>query len=312
MKKIKLLVALLAIVLVIGCEKPSSDQSQWIVKVNKDAITSAELETGILNLSTDLQKQFPNQQDQIKFVLNQLVQNEMFYQEAIELGLDSNEDYVNFITRLDNQYNYQKKQGLVQLFLKEKVDSSIQVSDGEIEDIYNKNKDVNFSNFEQRSLSAILVKTQDEANSVVKQLKKGADFATLAKTNSIDVSSAQNGGKLPNYYRAYPNGLNQEFSDKIFKLSKAGQYTTPIQTEVGFYIFKVDDIQQVNARSLDEVKNFIANQIYLSKRNEQIGIIRNNIKEKYTIVENEELIKADDSAAEDAKSAPEQTDKTNG
>ena len=56
MKNIKLLLGLLVLSIIIGCQKPATDQSQ--TKVNQDAITSAELEIGLLNLSTDLQNNF--------------------------------------------------------------------------------------------------------------------------------------------------------------------------------------------------------------------------------------------------------------
>ena len=293
------ILALISCVLLSSCAQP--ENVEWVVKVNNEPITTAELQTGLINLS-DLQKQVPQQQ-QTQTALNQLIQSEIFYQEALKNNLDQNEDYQNFIKQLDNQYAYQKQQGLVELFIRENVNSKIQITENDALAVYEKNKDALFTEYEQRAVSHIVVKTEDEANTIYKQLQKGSNFGSLAKTKSIDVQTGQNGGKISGYFRK--EGLTKEFANSIFNLSKVGRYTKPVLSEAGYHIFKLDDKRLIPARDFSEVKDAITNQIYVAKRNEELNNILSNIKDNYEITENEELIKKD---TDDVANATPETD----
>ena len=74
---------------------------------------------------------------------------------------------------------------------------------------------------------SIVLKTKKEAQQVYKSLKKGKSFNSLAKTKSIDESTAANNGKIPGEFRK--ENLNKEFSDAIFKLS----IDAPFRKELG-------------------------------------------------------------------------------
>ena len=279
----------------------------WVVKVNNEAITTSEVQTGLINLSSDLQQQIPKNK-QTQYVVEQLVRNEIIYQEALKNSLEQNEDYQNFLDRLSNQFEYQKKQGLVDFFIREKIDSSIQITEQEVEATYEQNKATLFSEFEQRSISHIVVKTEGEASDIIKSLKRGANFGTLAKTKSIDVQTAQNGGKIPGFFRK--EGLNKEFSESIFNLSKVGKYTNPVSSQAGFHIFKLDEIQVTPAKTFTQVKDFITNQLYLNKRNQEISDLLTNIKDQYEISQNEELTSKQNNKKEESETTKQS--KSNG
>ncbi len=78
----------------------------------------------------------------------------------------------------------------------------------------------------------ILVKTQDQAQAIIDQLNKGADFATLAKQDSIDPGAA-NGGELGWFSQ---DEMVPAFATAAFALAP-GQYTkTPVQTQFGWHV----------------------------------------------------------------------------
>ena len=299
-KHIFSLILIISAFLFYGCEKPAT--TEWVVKVNDSEITKDQLQTGLINISSDMQKQIPKQQ-QTQYVLNQLVQNEILFQEAIKNQLNQNKDYQDYKNRLQNQFDYQMKLGLVELFIREKVDSTISITPEEIKSTYDNNKDRLFSEYEQRSISHIVVKTEKEANDIIKSLKKGSNFGTLAKTKSIDVQTAQQGGKIPGFFRI--DGLNKEFSQPIFALQKVGKYTMPISSQAGFHIFKLDDIQTVPAKDFASVKDFISNQLYVSKRNQEITKLLAAVKDQYTLTNNPELVKKDTQKTVDANASQE-------
>jgi peptidyl-prolyl cis-trans isomerase C len=96
----------------------------------------------------------------------------------------------------------------------------------------------------------ILVKTEAEANSVIAELGKGADFADLAKKYSID-PGAGSGGDLGYFGH---DDMVKEFADAAFALP-SGQYTrTPVMTEFGWHVIKVEDHRVSTPPSFDEAR----------------------------------------------------------
>ena len=111
----------------------------------------------------------------------------------------------------------------------------------------------------------ILLATEAEAKSVIAELDKGADFADLAKKYSKD-PGAQSGGDLGYFGH---DDMVKEFADAAFALSP-GQYTkTPVKTEFGWHVIKVEDRRAGKPPSFEEareqLRRDIANEIIEAK-----------------------------------------------
>jgi peptidyl-prolyl cis-trans isomerase C len=103
----------------------------------------------------------------------------------------------------------------------------------------------------------ILLKTKEEAEAVIAELDKGADFAELAKTKSTD-PAASNGGDLGYFL---PEEMVKPFADAAMALEK-GQYTkTPVQTEFGWHVILLEDKRDRKPPTLDEMKSELQSQI---------------------------------------------------
>jgi peptidyl-prolyl cis-trans isomerase C len=100
----------------------------------------------------------------------------------------------------------------------------------------------------------ILVATEDEAKEIEAELKKGANFATLAKQKSKDPGAAD-GGDLGYFTK---DQMVPEFSEAAFKLDK-GQISDPVKTQFGWHIIQVVDKRTKPTPTLDEVKGQIQN-----------------------------------------------------
>jgi peptidyl-prolyl cis-trans isomerase C len=96
----------------------------------------------------------------------------------------------------------------------------------------------------------ILVATEDEAKDIEAQLKKGADFATLAKEKSKDPGAAD-GGDLGYFTK---DQMVPEFAEAAFKLDK-GQISDPVKTQFGWHIIEVEDKRIKPTPTFDEVKS---------------------------------------------------------
>ena len=102
---------------------------------------------------------------------------------------------------------------------------------------------------DQKGVDAARTKADD----IAKQLKSGANFADLAKKNSDDPGSAENGGLLPPLTRGR---TVPEFEQAAFN-TPVGQTTGVIRTNYGFHIIHVEGKQQARLKPLDEVKSQI-------------------------------------------------------
>ncbi|KAI7244482.1 hypothetical protein KC345_g12150, partial [Hortaea werneckii] len=129
-----------------------------------------------------------------------------------------------------------KKQMPLQVEIRKLVEPKVTVTDDDISKYYDENK-ATFTQEEEVRASHILVETKEEADAIVKQLKDGADFATLAKEKSADTGSKDKGGDLDFFKRA---DMVAEFSDAAFKL-KVGETSGAVKTDYGYHIIKVTD-----------------------------------------------------------------------
>jgi peptidyl-prolyl cis-trans isomerase C len=102
----------------------------------------------------------------------------------------------------------------------------------------------------------ILVPTEDEAKAIEDQLKKGADFAALAKEKSKDPGAAD-GGDLGYFTK---DQMVPEFAEVAFKLDK-GQISDPVHTQFGWHIIKVEDKRTKPTPTFDQVKPQLENYV---------------------------------------------------
>ena len=87
----------------------------------------------------------------------------------------------------------------------------------------------------------ILVADEAKAKELIAELDKGASFETLAKENSSD-SSAQEGGDLGWFA---PNRMVKPFADAVQALEKGKYTTTPVQSQFGWHIIKLEDTRDL-------------------------------------------------------------------
>ncbi len=104
----------------------------------------------------------------------------------------------------------------------------------------------------------ILVEKKEDAEGIIKQLQAGGKFDDLAKANSKDPGSKDNGGDLD---WAVPSNYVKPFADALVALQK-GKYTpTPVQSPFGFHVIQLDDVRDAKAPAFDEVKPQLAQRL---------------------------------------------------
>ncbi|MGQ4275372.1 peptidylprolyl isomerase [Terrihabitans sp. B22-R8] len=114
--------------------------------------------------------------------------------------------------------------------------------------------------------SHILVETEEEAKAIEERLKKGEDFAAIAKELSKDPGSGQEGGDLGFFTQ---DQMVPEFAETAFKL-EPGKLSAPVKSQFGWHIIKVAEKREKPVPTLDQVKDQI--EAYVSRRAQQEAV----------------------------------------
>src|SRR5436305_140660 len=138
----------------------------------------------------------------------------------------------------------------------------------------------------------ILVETEDQAKKIEEQLKKGADFAELAKKESKD-PGASDGGDLGFFTK---DQMVHEFSTVAFAL-EPGKISDPVKTQFGWHIIKVEEKRARKAPDFEQVKPQIETYVTRKAQADYVAKLRQAAKV-------ERLDKAEDAAKPDAAKAP--------
>ncbi|MFC5547166.1 peptidylprolyl isomerase [Massilia aerilata] len=190
----------------------------------------------------------PQLRDAIK---KDLIGREVLIQEADKQGIGTRPEVKNAI---DNA----RQSIIINAMLADYIKKN-PVKDADITAEYNKFKaQVGDKEYHARH---ILVATEDEAKAIIAKLKGGAKFEELAK-QSKDPGSANNGGDLD---WANPASFVPEFSKAMTSLQKGAITETPVKTQYGYHVIKLDDTRAAKIPPLEEVKQQVAEQLQQRK-----------------------------------------------
>lgn len=98
----------------------------------------------------------------------------------------------------------------------------------------------------------ILVEKESDAKAIIAQIKAGGNFEQIAKEKSKDPGSAPNGGDLG---WVSDKALVPEFSKAMVQLKKGQVTDKPVKSQFGWHVIKLDDVRDVKAPSMDEIKD---------------------------------------------------------
>lgn len=176
-------------------------------------------------------------------VKEELISREVFTQAAEKAGLAKTPD-------VKMQLDYAKQSILSRALMVDYLNKN-PISDAEINAEYDRFKAQ--AGDKEYHVRHILVGTEDEAKAIIAKLKAGASFEELAK-QSKDTGSANNGGDLD---WATPNNFVKPFADAMVSLQKGQMTETPVQSQFGFHIIKMEDIRPAKIPALADVKGQI-------------------------------------------------------
>jgi peptidyl-prolyl cis-trans isomerase C len=233
-----------------------------VATVNGVAVPQARMD---LLMQQQQQRGAPDNDQMRNMVKEELVNREVIAQEAQKLG-------VSKMPEVAAQIDMARQEIIVSAYLREFARKN-PISDADVQKEYDRAK-AQHGDKEYRARH-ILVETEDQAKSLIADLKKGAKFDDLASKNSKDTGSATRGGDLD---WNVPGTYDKQFADAMVKLEK-GKYTeAPVKSRFGFHVIQLDDVRPAKFATLAEVKPRIQQMLVQTKIEELVRGLRAKAK----------------------------------
>ncbi|MBU3590953.1 peptidylprolyl isomerase [Polynucleobacter sp. 78F-HAINBA] len=204
--------------------------------VNGKAIPKAQLDKLVQKSN---QPDNPQVRDQAR---EMLVTRELILQEANNRGVMQKESV--------REQLEQSKMGILIAAVFEDYVEKEGVADAELKAAYEQVKGQYTG--KEYHVEHILVEKEADAKAITAQIKAGGNFEQIAKEKSKDPGSAPNGGDLG---WVSEKALVPEFSKAMVQLKKGQVTDKPVKTQYGWHIIKLDDVRDVKAPSMEEIKD---------------------------------------------------------
>ncbi|MEW6557239.1 MAG: peptidylprolyl isomerase [Elusimicrobiota bacterium] len=228
----------------IGCTKKSE---LILAKIDGEKITLEEFQKLLDNAPYQLQDYLATDTGRKQY-LDAMVKEKMVSVAARKEGIAKRpavkKQLAELEKRLKDNYEKLKNEIVVNELLKEKVI----LGDSDVSNYYEKHKE-EFEKPTELKVSHILLATEDDAARLLTRLKKGEEFAKLAKEHSVDKMTAEKGGEL-GFFRK--RQYVKEFEDAAFRLKKVGDISNIVKTPLGYHIIKLTDRKQLKPQKLED------------------------------------------------------------
>ncbi|MCK4225448.1 peptidylprolyl isomerase [candidate division WOR-3 bacterium] len=213
--------ALIGIILFPGCKK--EEKGEIVARVGKTTLTVEELLTQIppqmlINTSPETRK----------MILDNWVSNELIYQDALKKGFENRPE-------VEKQLEQVKRGVITQAYVQEMLANSRFIPENEARAYFEEHEEDYNTVIE---VSHISLNSQEKGVEVLRKLKEGQSFATLARRYSTDSATAKKRGSFGSFRKGDLVKL-PTFEQIAFSLKKSGDMTPVVQTEFGYDIIKL-------------------------------------------------------------------------
>ena len=204
-----------------------------------------------------------------KKLIDELVMHELMYLDAVDRDLEKEEEFIEVMSNM--------KKSMLQQYNIRKMFNGIEISEEEIKEFYEKNKE-KFKTNEMVSASHILIDTEEKAKEILEEVKAGMAFEEAAAKYS-SCPSKQNGGSLGQFGKGQ---MVKEFEDAAFSM-EIGEISEPVKTQFGYHIIKLTEHTPAKNSELEEVYQEVKDGFYAEKQ-EKIYLDRKaELSDKYKV-----------------------------
>lgn len=273
------IIVVLTSFILFSCTKQGEKKSGsvQVARVGSVAITQDDVDREMKALPEQIRQMFSGPEGTGRFV-DELVKKEILYQEAKKKGTENNPEYKKKVEDF-------KKITLIGALLEKEIEEKAKVSEKAVKDYYDAHKNEFVANNSVRA-SHILVKSEEDAKKILEQIKKGGNFAKIAKEKSLDPGSAKNGGDLGSFSRGQ---MVPEFENAAFNL-KVGEVSSPVKTQFGYHIIKVTEKKAGQVVEFEKIKGLLTQRLTAQKQKEVFDSYIDGLRKSYKVEINKEAI----------------------
>jgi len=242
----------------------SSASAAVLATVNGDEITSDEVNKVLMEGTQGRFDSLPaDKQNELRQrIIEGMIAQELVYDDAQKIGVLDSKEYKQELEALVNRLKVQ----LAAKVWEQQQFEAIKVDAKEVKAYFDANPE-EFVDKEKIHARHILVKTEAEAQSIIKSMKGLSgdklrnEFIAQAKSKSTGPSAAK-GGDLGYFPRGQ---MVPSFNDAAFAMKEGAISSTPVQSQFGYHVIYIEDKKPAKKLGFDEVKNFIEQRLKMDK-----------------------------------------------
>lgn len=257
-------------------EQPSKVLGTALAKINGEVITLESFDEKVRAARAIAPEYKLDTKDSKKQYLDDLITEELVYQEARARGIDRQKDVKDAINE------YRKRIMATQLVIDETKGITIEAA--EVEEFYNSNKNAFIAPAQVRARE-IVVSSEATAKNILISVLQGGDFASLAREKSIAASASQ-GGDLG---LINPQDKFDKFAEVVSTM-EAGQTSQIFKGPEGYYIVKVEEKKGGEPRPFYEISDDLKNYLLQQKQATRLQELTDKLRREAKIEINEDLL----------------------
>ncbi|MBO3446409.1 MULTISPECIES: peptidylprolyl isomerase [Clostridia] len=243
-------------------------EKKVLATVGEKEITNYDVESALSSLDPYQAMHF-NTEEGKKQLLEDLVNQELFYIEAKENQLHNDEEFKTEMKKIE--------ENMLKQYAINKVLSEIKLTEEEKKAFFEANKS-KFNKSETASAKHILVDSEDLAGELLNKIKANEISFEDAASSHSTCPSKDAGGDLGSFPRGQ---MVPEFEEAVFNMNK-GEVAGPVKTQFGYHLIKLEDIQKGGESEYEEVKNEIEKTLMYQKQSEAYSNKLNDLKSRFS------------------------------
>lgn len=221
----------------------AADKDPVVAVINGTEVHASSLMAYRRTLPPQMAAQVP-----YEALLDSLINNTLVYEQGKKEGVDKDPDVKKALKDIEQQL-------VVKAWMGKKLKA--EVTDAAVKQGYDKFL-AEFKPAEEVRARHILTESEEAAKAVIAELKKGADFGETAKAKSKDPSAKQNGGDLGYFTK---DEMVPQFAEAAFAMSPGTLSDTPVKSQFGWHVIKVEDRRLSSPPSFEQAQPVIREKI---------------------------------------------------
>ena len=244
-------------------------EDEILARIGKEVITRIDYEARLKSLPPGKRQEFEHFEKK-KELLDNMIKARLLVVEGTNRGMTENPDIQARLRMIRDDY-------ITQEYVRDYIEKKVEVTEEEVKVSYETNPE--FRERDYIKMSQIVVEKEEEANEILKSLKKGENFKKLARERSMDPASKYIGGELD----WFEKGKGEREIEEALATLEKGAISEIVKVQGKYYILKLEDRRTSPRPPFPKVKDSIIKELRYKKLADLVDKEIEELKKKITI-----------------------------